>query len=70
MSMIVNIIPVSIALTTLTKIQHCRKGTNEESKSSSKKPSKRKDYDAEKQKENKVHCVFLIFFFNFGILLL
>ena len=55
---------------TLTKIQHCRKGTNEESKSSSKKPSNRKDYDAEKQKENKVHRVFLIFFFNFGILLL
>ena len=55
---------------TLTKIQHCRKGTNEESKSSSKKPSKRKDYDAEKQEENKVRCVFLIFFFNFGILLL
>ena len=55
---------------TLTKIQHCRKGTNEESKLSSKEPSKRKDYDAEKQEENKVRCVFLIFFFNFGILLL
>ena len=55
---------------TLTKIKHCRKGTNEERESSSKKPSNRKDYDAEKQKENKVHCVFLIFFFNFGILLL
>ena len=54
----------------LIKIQHFRKETNEESKSSSKKPSKRKDYDAEKQEENKVHCVFLIFFFNFGILLL
>ena len=48
---------------TLTKIQHCRKGTNEESKSSSKKPSKRKDYDAEKQEENKVHYLFQLWYF-------
>ena len=43
----------------LTKIQHCRKETNEESGSCSKKPSQRKDYDVEKQNENQVHCAFL-----------
>ena len=43
---------------TLTKIQHCRKETNEDCESGSKKPSKRKEYDVEKQKESKVDCAF------------
>ena len=40
----------------LTKIHHCRNERNEERESSSQKPSQRKDYDVEKQKD-KVNCV-------------
>ena len=48
--------------TPLTKIQYFREKTKEESESSSKKPSQKNDENAVKQKETKVHCVFLFFF--------
>ena len=41
--------------TALTKIQYCRKETDEESESSSQKPSQKNDQDTRKQEETKVH---------------